>query len=90
MLATEPEGYLGALWHPCMVIFSDLCGLNPLARSGNSRTVVLVPTMKRLVLGNKLFAPAGEAISLSHQSGHDDLHLSVLSKYTNGASQPRA
>jgi hypothetical protein len=47
-------------------------------RSRNSGTVVLVPAMRQLILGNELFAPAGEAkLSLSHQSRHDDLHLSA-------------
>ena len=45
---------------------------------GNSRTVVFVPARRRTVFGQKIPAPAREArLCLLHQSGHDNLHLSV-------------
>jgi hypothetical protein len=61
--------------------------------SGRSGAVVFVPAMRRLVLGHELFAPAGKAkLSFSHQSGHRDLHLSLLTvgRTLTGAIQPRA
>ena len=60
-------------------------------RSRNSGTVVFVPAMRRLVPGHKLSTPAGEAgTRLFHQSGHDDLRLSVqLGATVIECSQPR-